>query len=102
MPWGIFVEGRVEFKQEKAEWALGNSITEASSSLYESNGMMERALDQESGILAFHLMVKWNWENQLIHWDFSFLIFKIRDLDVLFFRFFSLHFFIHKIDDVNT
>lgn len=59
--WGILLEDRVEFKaskfvEERAEWAPENSITEARSSLYESNGMIEGALDQEAGVLAlsFH------------------------------------------------
>lgn len=37
---------------------------------------------QES--LLCHLMDKWYWENQLTHLDFSFLIFRMRDWDMLF------------------
>lgn len=60
MEWGILVNEKVEFKastfvQEKSEWTPGNSITEASSSLYESNGMMEGVLAQESDVLALSL-----------------------------------------------
>lgn len=38
MEWGVLVEGKAEFKaakfvQEKVDWAPGNSITVASSSL---------------------------------------------------------------------
>lgn len=60
MEWGILVEDVVEFKaskfvQEKAEWTPGNSVTEASSSFYESHGMVEGTLSQESEVLALSL-----------------------------------------------